>query len=142
MSPRTKLLTGGALLLLIVAAIMIVPRALRLWHACAPVPEAERIDTDMLLAQAGPISAALATGHAAIANALADKALEKLGSAGGLSPEEQEAMEGAKRLAAASDFEPAVRIKQSLMNQRISAFQTRERMSERCHAAFRRLGLR
>jgi hypothetical protein len=141
MSPRTKLLIGGAGLLLVVAAIMIVPRALRLWHACTPVPEAERGNYTMMLAQAGPISAALATGHAAVANALADKALEKLGSAGGFSSDEHDAIEAAKKLEAVSDFEPAVRIKQSLMNQRMSAVQTQEHMSERCHAAFHRLGL-
>jgi hypothetical protein len=145
MTSRTKVITGFAIFLVVAVGLALFYRERRLMAACKPVSFVEETKFRAAADYADQANKAISSRNYSTASDLIDMAIKSLGNAYQLPGEERDdtemTLEAGKAETARSEFQLAVRMKQSAIQTRLSMFRRKQHLSQRCQSVLGRIGL-
>lgn len=145
MMSRTKLIAGLAVFFVMAVGFALLYRERHLMAACRPLSFAEDTQYRAAADLADQANRAISSRNYSTASDLIDMAISKLGNAyqlpGNSHDDTDMTLEAGKVEMARSEFQLAVRMKQSAIEQRLSMFRRKQHLSERCQSILGKIGL-
>ena len=145
MTSRTKLIAGFAVFFVIAVGLALLYRERRLVVACQPLSFAEETQYRAASDFAGQAGKAISSRNYSTASDLIDMAISRLGDSyqlpGGERDDTEMTLEAGKAEMARSEFQLAVRMKQSVIQTRLSMYRRKQHLSERCQGILGKIGL-
>jgi hypothetical protein len=142
MSVRNKVIAGTVVILALAIGLAVFVDVGGLRRACMSVPDRDRNNYDTSMALSGRANEAFASRHYSVANDLLDLALLSLGdsyAAGSAVDDTGTMLVAAKTEVAKSNFQLAARMKQDVLNTRLSVYRKKTDIARRCQSVVKRV---
>lgn len=142
MSVRNKAIAGIVVFLALAIGLAVFLDVGGLRRACTPVPDRDRHSYDTSMELSARANEAVTSRNYPVANDLLDLALLSLGSsyaAGSTFDDTGMMLVAAKTEVARANFQLAARMKQDVLNTRLSLFRKKADMAGRCQSVLKRV---